>query len=221
MLNTFLFDLDGTLTDSQEGIVNCILYALQELDFSPLPSRVQLSGYIGMSLSECFSIVLGADSEPRALQAVELYRKRFAVEGKFENKVYAGIPEALARLGSGENRLYVATSKPVGFAREILDHFDLAKYFSSIYGSELDGRLENKADLIAYVIEREQLTASTTVMIGDRRYDILGGKSNNTTTAGVTWGYGTPDELRQAGADSILNRPEELATLRTPAHQVE
>ncbi len=214
MLSTFLFDLDGTLTDSQEGIANCLLFALQELGCPRLPEREQLSSYIGATLRECFSALLDTEDEARILRAIELYRKRFSVEGKFENKVYAGIPQALAGLQSNGIRLYVATSKSVGFAREILEHFALAQYFGGIYGSTFNGRFEDKSELIAHVIAQEQLAASTTIMIGDRRFDILGGKSNHTATAGVTWGYGTPDELRQAGADRILERPEELVRLR-------
>ena len=207
MLDTFLFDLDGTLTDSQEGITNCLMYALQELGAPHIPAREELRGLIGMTLKECFCSLLGTDDETRTSQAVALYRRRFATEGKFENRVYPGIPEALEQLRTRQVRMYIATSKTIGFTREILDHFGLTPYFDGIYGSTLDGRLENKSELIAHIIEQEHLDASTAVMIGDRRYDILGGKSNGTATAGVAWGYGTLDELRQAGADRILNAP--------------
>lgn len=213
MATTLLFDLDGTLTDSQEGIINCLLFALERLRCSSPPDRAVLAGVIGMPLKECFRTALATDDPDVLSEAVALYRSRFSTEGKYENSVYPGIPEALDFFRTRQARLFVATSKPEGFSREILGYFGLAPYFDGIYGSMLDGRLESKTDLIAHLIDRERLDPSDIVMIGDRKYDIAGGRANRTATAGVLWGYGSHEELRQAGADHLFHSPGELRTL--------
>jgi phosphoglycolate phosphatase len=201
-----LFDLDGTLTDPAEGIVACTQHALASLD-APVPPWSRLTRYIGPPLRESFAALLDQPGAAVVEEAVRRYRERFEASGMYENRVYPGVGELLERIAGMGWRAYVTTSKPTPYARRILDHFGLGGSFVAIYGSEMDGRLTRKEDLLAHVLSAESLTVEDTVMVGDRAEDILGVRKHRLASIGVTYGYGSVQELREAGATWICDDP--------------
>ena len=201
---TLFFDLDGTLTDPKPGITGSIQYALRKLD-RPVPSQDELAWCIGPPLRASFVTLLGG--EEHADRAVELYRERFSDVGLFENSVYPEIEGVLAKLGQSGFRMFVATSKPHVFARRIIDHFGLNSYFEHVFGSELDGTRVHKADLLAYALEQTGADPSRSLMIGDHSHDVLGAKANGIEAIGVTYGYGSREELIAAGAQRLCAAP--------------
>jgi phosphoglycolate phosphatase len=203
-----LFDLDGTLTDPKAGITRSIQYALDKLGQN-VPDAEALTWMIGPPLIASFAKLLGGPED--AQEALRLYRERFSVTGLFENEVYAGIPALLQHLQEKGVRLFVATSKPHVYARRILDHFELSRFFVEIYGSELDNRNADKRDLIRYILGQERFDPAHAVMIGDREHDAIGAKANGLASIGVTWGYGTREELLAAGVSCLVDAPQALA----------
>jgi phosphoglycolate phosphatase len=211
-----LFDLDGTLTDPREGIVGCIKHALVALQRS-VPNDDVLATLIGPPLRDTFGELLGPRSSTDEVEvAIAAYRERFATVGMFENTVHKGIPEVLEALSTRGARLFVATSKPRVFAERILEHFDLAKHFDAIYGSELDGRLADKTELVRHALTASSLAPTDTVMVGDRLHDVVGALRNNVFPVGVLWGFGSEHELLTAGAKKVLSQTHELAHLVHP-----
>ncbi len=204
-----LFDLDGTLTDPEVGITTSIRHAMTELGH-PLDASVDLHWCIGPPLIDSFVELLGGDRELGAA-GVAAYRARYGVIGLFENEVYAGIPDLLAALVADGRHLYLATSKPRAFAERILAHFDLAKYFTAVHGSELDGTRVHKTDLIPWIVATEGLDVAEAVMVGDREHDVLGAAAAGMATIGVSWGFSAPGELARSGAAVIVATPAELA----------
>jgi phosphoglycolate phosphatase len=202
-----LFDLDGTLTDPKIGIIACIRFALSKLDIE-IDKDINLESFIGPPLRDTFRELCGNDEI--AENAVSIYRERFSTKGLFENQVYDGIPECLNRLIEKADSIHVATSKPTIYSERIIEHFDLSRYFNLVYGSNLDGSLSDKTDLLRHIIESEDLLPRHTVMIGDRSFDIIGAKNHGIRAIGVLWGYGTEDELSNAGADGLCNHPDEI-----------
>jgi len=207
-----LFDLDGTLSDPVEGITRCIQYALERLSVTP-PCRADLLLHIGPPLRNTFSLILQTTDQPTVERAVQLYRERFSETGMFENVVYDGVPEMLAQIRASSRRLFLATSKMRAFTLRILEHFSLSDYFDGVYGSEPDGTLGEKADLIRHILASERLRPNETLMVGDRLYDIAGAKENACLAAGVTYGYGSAEELLEAGADFLCHSPMGVAEL--------
>ena len=207
--SNYLFDLDGTLTDPGVGIKNSIRYALEKRGYSPLRED-ELNAFIGPPLLDTFQKYCHVSREESA-ELVTTYREYFSTRGMFENTVYEGIPEALAALRERGAKLYVATSKPEPFAVRILEHFDLAKYFEFIGGSTMDETRTDKAEVIAYVLETAGLRPEESVMIGDRRYDVRGGKTCGLATVGVLFGYGDREELSEA--DLLVEKPRALGEL--------
>ena len=204
-----LFDLDGTLTDPLAGITNCIVYALDKLG-KPLPPGENLRWCIGPPLRDSFTKLLATDDRALIEKAVALYRERFGSVGLYENQVYDGIFDALAALQTYGHSLYVATSKPTIFAKRIIAHFDLQRYFKCIYGSELDGTRGDKTSLLSYLLQTESIAPSAAAMIGDRKHDMIGAKENDISGFGVLWGYGTKDELEHSWAKAVFKNPPEL-----------
>lgn len=204
-----LFDLDGTLTNPELGITNCIAHALEGLDVSA-PPRSALRDWIGAPLRQQFAAFLGSDN--LAGEALSLYRQRFSKIGLFENDPYPGIQEALAEINGQVERSIVVTSKPTVYARQIVEHFELDRFFDAIHGSELDGRNTDKADLLREVIATHELRPASATMIGDRRFDVRAAKRHGTESVGVLWGFGDRRELEEAGADSICT---DIAALPT------
>jgi len=202
-----LFDLDGTLTDPKIGVIACIRFALSKLDIE-IDKDIDLESFIGPPLRDTFRELCGNDEIVE--NAVSIYRERFSTKGLFENQVYDGIPECLNRLIEKADSIHVATSKPTIYSERIIEHFDLSRYFNLVYGSNLDGSLSDKTDLLSHIIESEDLLSKNTVMIGDRSFDIIGAKNHGIRAIGVLWGYGTEDELSNAGADGLCNHPNEI-----------
>lgn len=209
MKRSILFDLDGTLTDSGEGILNSAAYALEQLNV-PVPSREEMRVFVGPPLHETF-VKFGVPRE-LAEEAVRLYRVRYIPIGKYENHPYPGIRELLETLQSRGHRLYVATSKPEGMSVDILEHFDLAKYFIRICGASMDASRTAKDAVIAYLLE-ETGEAGNMVMVGDTEFDVLGAKAHGIPCIGVSWGYGETAAMEAAGAAAIAHDTEELLAL--------
>ncbi len=198
-----LFDLDGTLTDPAQGITNSVRYALRQHGY-PIPDADTLLSFIGPPLVDSFSALCGTDfQKTRAL--VDSFRVYFKDRGILENRLYDGIPALLAALRASGYKLYVATSKPLVFARRVLSDFHIDTYFNGVYGSELDGTRDKKADVIRYLLENEsELAGRPLLMIGDRKYDVLGAAELSIPTVGVSYGYGSQEELLEAGAIAVL-----------------
>ena len=206
---TILFDLDGTLTDSGEGIINCAILALQHFGL-PVPSREEMRVFVGPPLHETF-VKFGVPQD-RADEAVEVYRSRYTTVGKFENHPYPGIEQMLSNLKAKGYSLLVATSKPEGLSIEVLEKFGLAGYFDRICGASLDRSRSTKEDVIAYLLQQCG-TADSMIMVGDTAFDVLGAASHGIPTIGVSWGYGLVSDMTAAGAIAIANTTEELFRL--------
>lgn len=204
-----LFDLDGTLTDSGEGIINCAILGLEHFGL-PVPPREEMGVFVGPPLDKTF-IRFGVP-EDRAQEAIDVFRSRYVVEGKFENYPYPGIREALASLKAQGHRLFIATSKPEVTALEVLEHFDLSRFFEVICGATLDGTRSHKSDVIAYLLNQIG-TPKDMLMIGDTKFDVLGAAAHGIPTIGVSWGYGSIEEMEQAGAIAIAHTMDELVEL--------
>lgn len=190
--------MDGTLTDPKVGITTCARYGLAKVGH-PIADDVNIDWIIGPPLKASLAKILNVALEDAlAEQALLGYRERFSVTGLFENQVYEGVAQTLQILKNQGFQLFVATAKPTIYAKQILEHFHLAQYFKVIYGSELSGERTNKGDLIAYILQQEQLKPSECMMVGDREYDILGARRNGIETIAVTYGYGSTEELAQA-----------------------
>ena len=188
-----LFDLDGTLTDPREGITRSIQFGLSKMGIDE-PDLTSLEHFIGPPLLQQFMATYGFD-EAQAWEAMGFYRERFAVTGLYENHVFDGVPQLLEELQGQGRQLFIATSKPHVYAREIARHFDFAKHFKVIYGSELDGTRTNKVELIRHLLDKEGLDPAQTLMIGDRKHDLIGARSNGLQAVAVGYGFGSQEEL--------------------------
>lgn len=205
-MRNILFDLDGTLTDSSLGITRCFQYALEQLGRSAPPAD-DLLFCIGPPLIESFAVLMPDGSPDLPQKAVLHYRDRFDLVGKFENHVYQDIPEALAELQELDCRLYLATSKAEYFARQILDHFELSPFFSGIFGARFDGSLCDKGELIGHILDQEGLAVEETMMVGDRKHDMIGAATCRIQSVGVTYGFGSVEELTAHGASHLVHAP--------------
>jgi len=204
-----LLDLDGTLTDSKDGIVRSIASALLALGVEN-PGEEALARCIGPPLLASFAELLGPRRRGEAGRALELYRERFLRIGIFENRVYPGIPGALTALKEDGHRLFVCTAKPAAFAERIVRHFGIDACFEGVYGPELDGTRSDKAELVLHLLRDAGLAPHETVMVGDRSHDVAAAHAHGLCALGVLWGYGGEGELRLAGADALVGSPEEL-----------
>jgi len=214
MISTLLFDLDGTLTDPREGITKCLQYGVECLG-RPYPEQSELVRYIGPPLRWTFPRLLGTDDDELVEAAIQHYRRRYADVGLFENEMYPGVPEVLAALQGHGFKLYVVTSKPTVYANRIIRHFDLDPHFEDVFGPELDGRFDDKTELVAHILQMLPVEPQETVMIGDRASDIASGKSNGTRTIGVAYGFGSLEELAAAEPDCICKSPAEIQNALT------
>lgn len=213
MIKNILIDLDGTLTDPKVGITTCARYGLAKVGH-PIADDVNIDWIIGPPLKASLAKILNVALEDAlAEQALLGYRERFSVTGLFENQVYEGVAQTLQALKNQGFQLFVATAKPTIYAKQILEHFHLAQYFKVIYGSELSGERTNKGDLIAYILQQEQLEPSECMMVGDREYDILGARRNGIETIAVTYGYGSIEELAQAQPKAQIESFDDLMPL--------
>lgn len=210
-MKAVLFDLDGTLTDSGEGIMNCARLALSHYGIE-VSDESSLRVFVGPPLAETF-LKFGVPAE-EVDHAIEIYRSRYIPIGKYENKPYPGIRELLEKLKAEGHRLYVATSKPETTSVDILEHFDLAKYFDIIAGASFDHARHSKALVIAYLLEQTGKDLDA-VMVGDTAFDVIGAKSHGIPTVGVSWGYGKVSDMEEAGAIGIAHTMDELYDLIT------
>jgi phosphoglycolate phosphatase len=206
-MTTIFLDLDGTLTDPKPGITGCIRHALQALG-REAPEADALTWCIGPPLIRSFETLLG-DPE-LAARGLVLYRERFGAVGLYENRVYDGVPEALQSLRAAGHTLHLATSKPHVYAERIMAHFGLDAWIGRVFGSELDGTRVDKGDLLAFALAETGAAPEQAIMIGDRSHDMSGARSNGMTGIGVLYGYGSEQELREAGARRLAARVEDL-----------
>lgn len=203
-----LFDLDGTLTDSADGIIKSVSYALSKMGIEHNPE--ELVCFVGPPLMDSFMTFYKMD-ETQSREAIRLYRERYGATGIFENRMYEDVPETMNKLLNDGYRLGIATCKPEKFAKIVCDKFDMTKYFEAICGTAMDAGVQTtKAEVIADALGRLGVSASETVMVGDRHHDIEGAKSHNMTSVGVTYGYARAGELESAGADYIIDSLKEL-----------
>ena len=206
MAKMILFDLDGTLTDSGEGIINCAILALEHFGI-PVPDRETMRVFVGPPLEKTFR-EFGVPAD-KTNEAIQVYRSRYVPIGKFENTPYPGIHELLRTLQGHGHKLFVATSKPENMSVEILEHFGLAVFFDDICGATLDGTRSTKEDVIEYLLSRNRGNGEL-IMVGDTVYDILGAKAHGIPAIGVDWGYGKATDMIGAGAAAIAYTVEEL-----------
>ena len=210
MIKNILIDLDGTLTDPKVGITTSARYGLEKIGH-PISDEINIDWIIGPPLKASLAKILNVEADHvLAEQALMGYRERFAVKGLYENHVFEGVAETLAELKRRGYRLFVATAKPTVYAKQILEHFDLAQYFTDIYGSELNGDRTNKAELIQYILAQQQLQADQCMMVGDREHDIFGARQNGIDTIAVSYGYGSQEELALAQPKYQIDRFNQL-----------
>lgn len=202
------FDLDGTLTDSQEGILNCVEYALQSFGIHET-DRSKLRRFMGPPLVQSFAEFYGFPPE-KARAATDKYRERFATVGLFENKPFDGVYDMLQTLTDSAHVMAIATSKPLVYTNRILAKYRLRPYFKFVSGAELDGTRDNKNEVIEYAIEKLGCPRDRIIMVGDRKHDIIGAKKCGIASCGVRWGYAEPGELEAAGADYIAENMDDL-----------
>ena len=220
MFKYILFDLDGTLTDPKLGITSSVQYALRALGIEE-PSLDRLEPFIGPPLADSFREFYGLEGE-RLATAIDKYRERFATQGIFENEIYPGIPQMLADLKAKGKKLAIASSKPTLFVEQILEHFEIEKYFDHVVGSNMDGTRGTKEEVVEETL-RQMLTVEMTpgqkrdavAMVGDRKFDIEGARAHGITSVGVLFGYAPEGELEEAGADYIVNSVRSLQVLLT------
>ena len=211
MFTHIFFDLDGTLTDPAQGITNSFIHALKFYGL-PIPSYEELCKLIGPPLPYSFESTFGFDHD-KAMEAVAKYREYFASRGLFENKVYDGIPELLQSLKEKGKHLVVATSKPEEYSIKIIEYFGLNKYFDYVCGSLMDESRSKKSEVIAYALDCcgvGEDDKDKILMVGDRIHDIEGAKANGLKSCGILFGYGSREELEDAGADYIVKDINEL-----------
>ena len=209
MYDYLLFDLDGTVVDSGLGVTNSVIYALKKWGIE-VENREKLYVFLGPPLVDSFSEHYGFSHED-SLKCVEYYREYYDVKGIFENTVYDGIVDVLIKAREMGKKLIIATSKPEEYAKRILDHLGLSKRFDLIAGATMDESRNEKAGVIRYALKTYGITdTSKIVMIGDRKYDVLGAAENNIETIGVLYGFGDEEELTRAGAKYIAPTPADI-----------
>ncbi|MFB5190298.1 HAD hydrolase-like protein [Alicyclobacillus fastidiosus] len=214
MYQHILFDLDGTLTDSSLGITKSVAHALVAEGY-PAPKLEELTWVVGPPLRESFLKLVNSTDVAVADRLLAQYRTRFEPIGMFENEVYDGIPDVLQALIDHSCQLHLATSKPRVYAEQILEHFSLAPFFTTVAGAELDGSIESKEDVIRTLLETAHLDRATCIMVGDREHDVHGAAANGIACVGVTYGFGTKSELLAAGARCIVDSPRDLTRVLT------
>lgn len=208
-----LFDLDGTLVDSEPGIAASVAHALGRFGL-PAPTREALRAWIGPPLRESFAAVFGA-GDPRVDAAVAAYRERYVASGWCELSVYPDIAETVAALRAGGSRLAVVTTKIEDQARRIVAHLPFGAAFEAVYGAPPGTVNGDKSARIARALGDFGVTGSACAMVGDRHFDVLGARANAVYAIGAAWGFGSVEELREAGADAIAARPDQLLPLLT------
>lgn len=208
MKTTILFDLDGTLTDSAPGIIETMQYALNKKGITP-PDDLRF--ILGPPLMDTFINTFHM-SQQSAKETYQYYYKRYAEKGMYQNSVFEGVKEMLSELKKHGKKLAVATSKSEDFAKEIIEHFALSEYFDCIAGNYLNMR-DNKAKVVCYALEQLQCNPESAILVGDRMYDMIGGKTAGVNVIGVLYGYGEIEELKQYGADAVAKTPQDVVNI--------
>ena len=209
MTHSVLLDLDGTLIASRDGIIADLRAALRELGCEP-DAGVDLDWVIGPPLPDVMARLLGDVGVERLEAAMHAYRAQYHRDAVYRSPLFPGIRAFMNRLQSSGWRIFLATSKPLHLAREILERHRLTTCFDGLYGARPDDSGAEKPELIAELLAHERIDASRAVMVGDRRYDISGAHANGMRAIGALWGYGGREELEQAGADALAQSPAEL-----------
>jgi phosphoglycolate phosphatase len=219
-IKNIFFDLDGTISDPQEGITKSICYALQKMGHPSIPAPETLTHLIGPPLRDYFSLMLG---ESKVDEAIMHYRQRYDIENACltENEIIEGMWFTIMQLWSASKNLFVITTKPTKIAKKILKHLELRERFKGIFGAELDETRSDKTELIARILECRKIAPESAVMIGDRKYDIIGAINNNVRNIGVTWGFGSIEELEEAGAQTIVRQPQDILKILIKTEKVE
>ncbi|WP_019789848.1 HAD family hydrolase [Streptococcus sobrinus] len=206
---TIIFDLDGTLTDSQTGIINSLTYASKQMGL-PLPAQSQLKKFIGPPLSQSFQDFCGLN-DIETQKTISYYRQYFADKGWKENQLLPGARELLAKLKQAGKILLVASSKPEVFVKQILDHFEIDSYFTVIAGASLDDSRSQKSAVIAHALKTAKIEElKGCVMVGDRKHDVEGAKVQGLPTIGLLLGFGSRQELEESGAIAIAENFQDL-----------
>ena len=208
-VSTILFDLDGTLSDPFEGITRCIQYAMEKMG-AEVPEASTLGWCIGPPLWDSFEVLLNTKDRAVTDRAVAFYRDRYAKKGMFENTLINGIDSTVEALSKRGLKLLVATSKTNSYAGKIVEHFGLMPPIEKVYGAEPDGTRSDKTELIAHILQQEGLSPAECVMIGDRKFDLIGARNNSVRSIGVLWGYGSRDELTAEKPNFIADKPEQI-----------
>ncbi len=211
LIKNLLFDLDGTIIEPEEGIINSILFALNEMGIEE-PNKDKLKAFIGPPLIDSFLTYYDLNLDQANL-AVEHYRLFFSKQGIHQNNLYDGIEDSLQYFKKQNYRLFIATSKPTIFAEKILANYQLTGYFDGVIGSNLDNTRKDKAEIIQFVLSKFGLRPNESLMIGDRKYDIEGAKKNHLESVGVTYGHGSIEELKAAGTNYLVANPLALKSL--------
>ncbi|PAE31569.1 HAD family hydrolase [Bacillus sp. 7884-1] len=207
-----LFDLDGTLSDPKVGITKSVQYALQKMDIVE-PDIDKLECFIGPPLQVSFAEHYNFDDE-NIQKSIDFYRERFKEKGMFENELYSNISLLLKSLKEQQFTLVVATSKPTVFSEKILKYFNIDQYFDLVVGSNLDGTRTSKTEIIQYILDKyNEYKLDNFIMIGDRKHDIIGANNTGIDSIGVTYGYGSFDELSHSNPKYIVKSVEELTEL--------
>jgi phosphoglycolate phosphatase len=207
--HSVLLDLDGTLIDSQAGVVASCLAALRALGHKP-DEALDVSRLIGPPLEDVMQFLLRSYGDDRVGEAVVAFRQHYGESGLLGSEPYPGIGRALQEMRQAGLRICRATSKRDAFARRILQHVGLAAYFDGIYGSVPSGQLDHKPELLAHILSEQKILASRSLMVGDRSHDIAGAHAVGMRSLGVLWGYGNRDELETAGADQLVESTSDL-----------
>jgi phosphoglycolate phosphatase len=214
MLKNAFFDLDGTLADSREGILKCLRFSLDKLE-CPCSADPDLQHYIGVPLRNIYKELLNTADRDLIEKAVSLYRERYEPTGIFEQFIYPGIPALLEALQKASITAYVVTAKARVSAQIIIKHYQLDRWFQGVYGPGLDGRLDSKSELVRFALQELKINPGETVMVGDKKEDILAGKANDLKTIWATYGFGSESELIGLTPDYICHTPEEIRKVIT------
>ena len=205
---TLFFDLDGTLIDPQEGLTKAIQIALEKVGETEIPTSNELRWCIGPPLWNSFEVLLGPGANID--EAMDHYREYFTDDGMYQADVYDGIGEMFDSFHQVDAKMFIATSKPTVYAQEIIEHFGIHAHVEQLFGSELDGTNSDKTELLKFALDETGADPAKSVMIGDRQFDIFGARNNAIPSVGALWGFGDPDELHRAEADSLAGAPEEV-----------
>lgn len=210
MYKAFFFDLDGTLTESGEGITKSVQYALEKIG-KPEEDLEKLKVFVGPPLMEQFMKYAGVD-EATGRKAVEFYRERYEVKGIYENHPYESVEEMLQELKRKGYILAVASSKPEYYVTQILDYFKLSSYFDVVVGSEMNGARTSKSEVIEEALKRINMSdkRNEVLMVGDKEHDVLGARAAGLDCVAVAYGYGTQEELTEANPLKIVDSVDEL-----------